>query len=79
MAKNNPVKIIFDTNWFISYIITGRPEILDRILIDDDYEIILSDKQEEEFEKVITYPKHRRYFTVDIAKRYFGFIKQRSL
>lgn len=57
MERNKPLRIIFDTNWYISHIITGRPEVLDTMLIDDNFEIIISPKQEEEFEKVITYPK----------------------
>jgi uncharacterized protein len=41
-------------------------------------EIVISDKLEEEFEKVITHPKNRRYFSIEIAMEYFRLIKQRS-
>jgi predicted nucleic acid-binding protein len=76
MAKNKPVRIIFDTNWYISYLITGRPQQLDNILIDENYEIVISDKQEEEFEKVMNRPGNRKYFTINIARKYFSFIKK---
>ena len=77
MAKNKITRIIFDTNWYISHLITGRPVMLDQILIDDTYEIIISEKMEEEFERVVNYSKFRQYFNPETARNYFSFIKAR--
>jgi putative PIN family toxin of toxin-antitoxin system len=77
MGKNEPVKIILDTNWYISYLITGRPYILDTILTDDEVDILICDELVEEFNKIINYPRLLKYFSKSKARKYFRLIKSR--
>ncbi len=74
MARNEPVRIILDTNWYISFLITGRPVQMEEILIDKSIELIISEKLIEEFQKVITYKKFRKYFSKSRARKYFRYI-----
>ena len=77
MEKNEPVKIIFDTNWYISYLLTGRPKELGKILVGEKLEILISDKLVEEFNEVVAYKKFRKYFSKSRARKYFRYIISR--
>lgn len=61
--KNKPLRIILDTNLWISFLITKNYSKLDKILFDEKCEIIFSEELLEEFISVIKRPKFRRFFT----------------
>mgnify|MGYP006386203519 FL=1 len=77
MAKNEPVKIIFDTNWYISFLLTGRPKELGKIRVRENFEILISDKLVEEFNEVVANRKFRKYFSKSRARKYFRYIISR--
>lgn len=61
--KNNPKKIIIDTNLWISFLITKNYKQLDEIIFSGECILIFSNELLEEFLSVIKRPKFRRYFS----------------
>jgi putative PIN family toxin of toxin-antitoxin system len=61
--QNNPVKVILDTNLWISFLIRKDYSKLDRLLFSDQIKLIFSRELLEEFLSVAKRPKFRKYFS----------------
>ena len=62
MAKNRPIKIIIDTNLWVSFIISNKLTLLDRLLFSQKARLLFSKELVDEIASTITKPKLRRYF-----------------
>ena len=58
-------KVIFDTNLWISFLISKRLDFIDDLLIDGKIKLIFSKELIEEFLTVAKRPKFERYFADD--------------
>lgn len=67
--ENKPVKVIIDTNLWISFLITNSYKTLDRQILEHKIKIILSDELLNEFIEVIKRPKLKKYFDEVNVKR----------
>lgn len=65
MARNKPINIIVDTNLWISFIISKKYHLLDRLLYTNKIRILFSLELIEEFQATINKPKLRKYFKGD--------------
>jgi len=65
------MKITLDTNVLISALIkSGNPRKLMFMIINGNHEIVLSKEILEEFFQIASYPKIRKYVSIDDAKRF---------
>ncbi|RAV30098.1 putative toxin-antitoxin system toxin component, PIN family [Sinomicrobium soli] len=62
-------KVILDTNLWISFLISKKLNALDSLLNEGKIVLVFSDELIEEFVKVITRPKFRKYFSTNDVKR----------
>ncbi len=62
MAKNKPLKLVIDTNLWISFIISKKLNLLDSLLIDQKARILFSAELITEIQETIKKPKLRKYF-----------------
>lgn len=83
--KNEPVKIILDTNLWISFLITKNYSQLDEILFKNEYTLIFSEELLEEFLSVIKRPKFRKFFSqedveslIDTIQEFADFVEVKS-
>ncbi len=60
-------KIVVDTNWLISYLITKQNSRFDLVLANDNIYFYTSEEQIAEFRRKIAEEKFRKYFTVEEA------------
>ncbi|MEX0686656.1 MAG: putative toxin-antitoxin system toxin component, PIN family [Balneolales bacterium] len=58
------MRIILDTNLWISFLISRNYEKLDQLLISGECELVFSQELYEEFIAVVKRPKLRRYFAI---------------
>jgi len=63
MAKNRKLRIILDTNLWISYLISKQLKSIDRLLEKDRITFIFSSGFLEEFLEVVERPKFKDYFS----------------
>lgn len=61
--KNKSLKVILDTNLWISFLITKNYAQLDEILFEKKCTLVFSEELLEEFLTVIKRPKFRRFFS----------------
>ena len=64
MPKNNPLKIIIDTNLWVSFIISNKLNLLDPLLFSHKARLLFSKELISEVESTIKKPKLIKYFTV---------------
>jgi uncharacterized protein len=62
MPKNNPLKIIIDTNLWISFIISNKLNLLDSLLFSEKGRLLFSTELITEIQLTITKPKLKKYF-----------------
>lgn len=62
MQKNKPLKLVIDTNIWISFIISKNLNKLDEILINKNTRLLFSNELLQELEATITKPKLQKYF-----------------
>ncbi len=62
MLKNSPIKIIIDTNLWISFIISHKLNLFDTLLFTKDIRLLFSIELIAEIESTITKPKLKKYF-----------------
>ena len=62
MQKNKPLKLVIDTNIWISFIISKNLNKLDDILIDKNTRLLFSSELLQELEATISKPKLQKYF-----------------
>ena len=65
MPKNNPLRLIIDTNLWISFIISKSLYKIDFLILSGNATLLFSDDLVVEIEEVIAKPKLRKYFPVD--------------
>src|SRR5690606_943824 len=78
MARNKPANIIIDTNLWISFVISKKYHLLDKLLYANKVRILFSLELIEELEATINKPKLRKYFTgnalTDMLETFDAFI-----
>jgi len=78
MARNKPANIIIDTNLWISFVISKKYHLLDKLLYANKVRILFSLELIEELEATINKPKLRKYFTgnalTDMLETFNAFI-----
>lgn len=62
MPKNKPLKIIIDTNLWISFIISKKQNLLDTLLFSKKARLLFSTELLDEIKETITKPKLKKYF-----------------
>jgi len=63
MAKARRIKVILDTNIWISYLISHRFNFIDKLIAENRIVLVLSDELLEEFIEVARRPKLQKYFS----------------
>ena len=83
--ENNSVKVIIDTNLWISFLISKNYAQLDEIIFSRKCTLIFSEELLEEFLTVIKRPKFRRFFTqedtenlIETIQEYAEFVEVKS-
>jgi putative PIN family toxin of toxin-antitoxin system len=75
MAKRRKIKVIFDTNWYISACINRKSRrVLYELLTDTRLTILYGTQLIDEFSEVIHRPKFRKYISPDQIKRFIGMV-----
>lgn len=62
MAKSKTLRLVIDTNLWISFIISKKLNVLDALLLKNNYKILFSSELIEELEATIRKPKLVKYF-----------------
>ena len=62
MPKNKPIKLIIDTNLWISFIISNKQNLLDLLLLSEEARLLFSKELIAEIQQTITKPKLKKYF-----------------
>lgn len=71
------MRAVFDANVLISYLLTHRPPIstlIDRHLRAGDFELVTAHELLEEINRVLSYPKLRRYYTEAEGTRFLALV-----
>lgn len=77
--QDSPVKIIIDTNLWISFLIGLKSSAsLRNILTDGTKRIIMTDILKQEIMNVASRPKFSRYFTTGACDKLLSFIQMRG-
>jgi uncharacterized protein len=63
MPKNNPVKIVIDTNLWISFLISDKQRKLDSLLYLEAVRLLFSPELLAEINSTISKPKLKKYFS----------------
>ena len=62
MPKDSPIKLILDTNLWISFIISNKLNSIDAILFTEDVRLLFSEELIAEIKATIEKPKLKKYF-----------------
>lgn len=65
MPKSKPLKIIIDTNLWVSFIISNKLTLLDGLLFSQKISLLFSEELINEIAVTITKPKLRKYFATN--------------
>ena len=71
MPKNKPIKLIIDTNLWISFIISNKQNLLDPLLLSKKARLIFSKELIAEIQQTITKPKLKKYFKGNALEKCF--------
>jgi putative PIN family toxin of toxin-antitoxin system len=71
MAKNKSLRLVIDTNLWISFIISKKLNLLEPILFDENTRILFSSELVEELQATITKPKLKKYFSENALEEMF--------
>ncbi len=63
MAKNKSLRLVIDTNLWVSFIISKKLNLLEPILFAENTRILFSSELIEELQATITKPKLKKYFS----------------
>lgn len=72
------VRIVIDTNLYISMLIGKRTRLLRQLFVSTKYELIISYDLIDEIIRVASRPKFARYFHADDVKEFIEFLKENS-
>jgi uncharacterized protein len=62
MARNKPIKLIIDTNLWVSFIISNKQSLLDPFLFNEEVRLLFSTELISEIQETIKKPKLKKYF-----------------
>ena len=86
MPKNKPLKLIIDTNLWVSFIISNKQNLLDSLLFSEEARLLFSKELITEIEQTITKPKLKKYFGTNALEEmlstfepFIDFIKVKSI
>lgn len=65
MPRNKPLRLVVDTNLWISFLISDRQRRLDSLLYIDKVRFLFSTELLEEINKTATKPKLKKYFSTN--------------
>ena len=68
MPKDNLVRLIIDTNIWISFLISDKYQKLDKVLSHPKTSILFSIELLEEINRVATFPKLKKYFSLNAVE-----------
>ena len=68
MPKDNLVRLIIDTNIWISFLISDKYQKLDKVLSHPKTTILFSIELLEEINRVATFPKLKKYFSLNAVE-----------
>lgn len=74
MPRKKRVKIILDTNFWISYLISDKIKYLDKVLFSKDVQLIFSNELLEEFLIVSQREKFKKFFHLSDIEKLLGLI-----
>ena len=72
------VKVIIDTNLWISFLITHKLNSLDKLFSADKLQLLFSEELLEEFLDVANRPKFKKYFTKDDITHIIKFLNENA-
>jgi putative PIN family toxin of toxin-antitoxin system len=62
MAKSKPLKLIIDTNLWVSFVISKKQSLLDSFLFNEEARLLFSTELITEIQETIKKPKLKKYF-----------------
>ena len=62
MPKSKPLKLIIDTNLWVSFIISNKRNLLDPFLLNEEVRLLFSEELIKEIQETITKPRLKKYF-----------------
>ena len=62
MLKSKPLKLIIDTNLWVSFIISNKLNLLDQLLLVEEARLLFSKELITEIQQTIAKPKLKKYF-----------------
>jgi hypothetical protein len=71
------VRAVFDTNLWVSYLLTHRPPIatlIDRCLASDELVLVTAPELLAELQRVLAYPRLQHYYAPDEAERFIALV-----
>jgi putative PIN family toxin of toxin-antitoxin system len=72
MPKSNPLKLIIDTNLWISFIISNKQRLIDPLLFTGEARLLFSTELIAEIQQTITKPKLKKYFGTNALEVMFS-------
>src|ERR1035437_981353 len=72
MPKSRPLKLIIDTNLWISFIISHKQDQLDTLLFDKKARLLFSTELIDEIQQTIIKPKLKKYFGTNAFQAMFS-------
>jgi putative PIN family toxin of toxin-antitoxin system len=86
MPKNKPLKLIIDTNLWVSFIISNKQNLLDSLLFLEEARLLFSKELITEIRQTITKPKLKKYFGTNALEEmlsafepFIGFIEVKGI
>jgi putative PIN family toxin of toxin-antitoxin system len=72
MPKNKPLKLIIDTNLWVSFIISNKQNLLDSLLFLGEARLLFSTELIDEIQQTKAKPKLRKYFGTNAFEEMFS-------
>ena len=79
MKPNNEIRIIIDTNLWISFLIGRKLSCLLDLLSYPEYQLVISSELTEEIRDVFMRPKFTKYYTSENLELLLTFMKNRAV
>jgi uncharacterized protein len=68
MPKNKPLKLIVDTNLWVSFVISKKLNLLDPLLFTSNVRLLFSSELITEIQETITKPRLKKYFRTNAVE-----------
>lgn len=75
MPKNKPLKLIIDTNLWVSFVISNKLNLLDPLLFAGDVRILFSTELIAEIQETIAKPRLKKYFGSNALEEMLSFFE----